>query len=95
VHIAVVIFGFLVASLLGSAFHLWKGGGPGRLILYIVLGWIGFWAGHLISSQMGWTFLSIGPLRTGTAVPGCILFLFAGHWLSLENSADSENKKAS
>lgn len=92
-HVPAVLFGFLIASLLGSAFHLWRGGGPGKLLLDIVLSWIGFWGGHAISNQMGWTFLSLGPLRIGTAIPGSLILVFLGNWLSLENTDNQKNKK--
>ncbi|MEJ5313868.1 MULTISPECIES: hypothetical protein [Anaerolinea] len=78
-----LLFGFLFATLIGAAFHLWKDGGFGRLILYLVLAWIGFWAGHLLAVSLGWHFLSVGPLRFGMAVLGALLFLGTGHWLSL------------
>ncbi|MDR3574739.1 MAG: hypothetical protein P4L50_12810 [Anaerolineaceae bacterium] len=77
------IFGILVATLLGSAFHLWRGGGLGRLILYIIFSWIGFWAGHGIGDQIGITFWTIGPLRLGMAIIGSLIALGIGYWLSL------------
>ena len=89
-HIAAVIFGILIASLLGAAFHLFRGGGPGKLASYIVLSCIGFWFGHFASNQMGWTFLSIGPIRAGTAILGSIVFLIIGYWLSLESSESAK-----
>jgi len=56
------LFGVLVSTLMGAVFHLWKDGGLGRLLIYVILAWIGFWAGHILGVSMGWTFLSIGPL---------------------------------
>ncbi|BAJ63503.1 MULTISPECIES: hypothetical protein [Anaerolinea] len=78
-----LLFGFLVATLMGAAFHLWKNGGLGRLILYLLLAWIGFWTGHIVANALGWHFLSVGPLRFGMAVLSALLFLGVGHWLSL------------
>lgn len=78
-----LLFGFLVATLMGAAFHLWKNGGLGRLILYLLLAWIGFWTGHIVANALGWRFLSVGPLRFGVAVLSALLFLGVGHWLSL------------
>jgi hypothetical protein len=78
-----LIFGLLISTLIGSAFHLWRGGGLGRLILYILLSWFGFWAGHLLGDQVGWTFWSIGPLRLGMACLGSLICLGFGYWLSL------------
>lgn len=78
-----ILFGFLVSTFLGAAFHLWKNGGLGRLFLYLVLAWLGFWAGHLLGVILGWTFLSIGPLRFGAALAGGLLFIGVGYWFSL------------
>ncbi len=81
--IPALLIGMLIATLTGAAFHLWRGGGFWRLALYIVLGWIGFWAGHLIGQRLGWTFASLGPLRLGMAILTSLVFLLVGHWLSL------------
>ena len=81
--IPALLIGMLIATLYGAAFHLWRGGGFGRLILYILLGWIGFWAGHLIGTRLGWSFASLGPLRLGMATVTSAVFLLVGHWLSL------------
>lgn len=78
-----IIIGIVISSLYGVAFHLWRGGGLGRLILYIVLAWIGFWIGHIIGNSQDWTFVSLGPLRLGTATLGAIITLGFGYWLSL------------
>jgi hypothetical protein len=77
------LFGFLVSTLLGAVFHLWKDGGFGRLVLYILLAWVGFWIGHFLGNRWQLTFASIGPLRLGMALLGGVLTLLGGHWLSL------------
>jgi hypothetical protein len=63
--------------------HLWRGGSPWRLILYIVLSCAGFWIGHFLAGLLGWTFWSIGPLHTGLASLLSLLVLGLGYWLSL------------
>ncbi|MFC1996560.1 hypothetical protein ACFLXI_02995 [Chloroflexota bacterium] len=78
-----IIIGIVISSLYGVAFHLWRGGGLGRLFIYIILAWIGFWAGHIIGNNMEWYFLSLGPLRLGTATLGAAFALGIGYWLSL------------
>jgi hypothetical protein len=78
-----VIFGTLIAALLGFVFHLWKGGGLGRMVLYLLLSLIGFWAGHLLGAALNWTFANIGPLHLGTAILGSLAVLGIGYWLSL------------
>jgi hypothetical protein len=81
--IPAVFFGVLVSTCIGAGFHLIKGGGIGRLALYILLAWVGFWAGHFLGQFLDWTFLSVGPLCFGMALAGCFLVLLVGYWLSL------------
>lgn len=81
--IPAIFFGVLVSTFVGAAFHLIKNGGLGRLVLYILLSWIGFWAGHILGQFLNWTFFSVGPLRFGMALVGCFLVLMVGYWLSL------------
>ncbi len=78
-----LLLGFIVSTLLGALFHIWRGGGAGSLLLYLLLGWIGFWAGHFIASQMGWDFDRLGQLHLGTATLTSAVFLLVGYWLSL------------
>jgi hypothetical protein len=80
-----LVFGFMVSTLMGAGFHLWKDGGIGRLVLYLILAWVGFWAGHLLGSRFNLDFASIGPLHFGVAIVMAALALFAGYWLSLIN----------
>ena len=77
------LFGLLISTLYGAVFHLARGGGAGRMILYLVLGWVGFWSGHYLGDYFGWTFGSLGPLRFGAATLGSALALMVGYWLSL------------
>jgi uncharacterized membrane protein YfcA len=78
-----LLFGILISTLYGAAFHLWKGGSLWRLALYLILGWVGFWLGQLLATQLGWNFGSVGQLHLGLATLFSAVFLFAGHWLSL------------
>lgn len=78
-----ILIGIIISSLYGVVFHLWRGGGIGRLIFYIILAWIGFWIGHIVGNYFELTILSLGPLRLGTATLGTIITLGFGYWLSL------------
>ena len=78
-----IFIGFVISSLYGTVFHLWRGEGLGRLILYIILAWIGFWLGHLAGNALDITLGSLGPLRLGAATLGAALALGVGYWLSL------------
>ncbi len=82
-HFPAILFGTLVAGLIGAAFHLWKDGGLGRLLLDLLLALCGFWAGHILGSQIGLAFWTFGPLYLGAGILGCVIFLGVGYWLSL------------
>jgi hypothetical protein len=78
-----ILFGIILSTFYGSVFHLWRGGGIGRLVLFLVFGWIGFWVGHGVGSHFGFTFDLVGPLNLGMASLGSLVFLLFGYWLSL------------
>ena len=77
-----LIYSFLLASLLGSAFHFWKGGGGGKLLMFLILSWAGFYLGHLIGASMEFEFMMIGPMNGGFGVLGSILLLLLGNFVS-------------
>jgi hypothetical protein len=76
-----LIFGGLVASLYGAIFHLIRGGGLGKLILYILLSWAGFFLGQFIAERTGLEFINIGALNLGIASITSILFMIIGYWI--------------
>lgn len=76
------LFGMLIATVYGSAFHLFRGGGFGRLILDIIFSWVGFWCGHFLASRADWIFWSIGPLNLGMATVGSIIGIILGYWIT-------------
>jgi hypothetical protein len=78
-----LLLGLILSTLYGALFHFWRGGGAGRLLLYLILSWAGFWAGHLTASYFGLTFDKLGELHIGMATAGSVLFLGVGYWLSL------------
>jgi len=75
--------GLVIALLIGALFHIWLDGGGGRLILYLILSLVGFFAGDLAGILLNWSFLPLGPLDLGMAIAGSLVFLGVGHWLSL------------
>ncbi len=77
-----IIFGVVLSSAYGAAFHFWKGGSLKRLFLYILLAWLGFWGGHFVGGQLKMDFAAVGPLNAGAATLGSAVFLFVGEWLS-------------
>ncbi len=77
-----ILFGIVLSTLYGTAFHFWKGGSLNRLVLYVILSWLGFWIGHIVGGALGWTFAAAGPVNAGMATFGSAIFLFVGEWLS-------------
>jgi len=78
-----LLFGILVSTLMGAALHLLAGGSLWRLGAFILVAWVGFWAGHVLGGNLGWTFLGVGPLNLGAALLGGLVALLIGYWLSL------------
>ncbi|HTX91755.1 MAG TPA: hypothetical protein VMC09_11140 [Anaerolineales bacterium] len=76
-----ILFGIVLSTLYGTAFHFWKGGPINRLILFILLAWLGFWTGHIVGAVLHWSFANIGPINGGMATLGSAAFLFVGEWL--------------
>jgi hypothetical protein len=77
-----IVFGFVLSTVYGTAFHFWKGGSLNRLFLYVILSWLGFWIGHLVGGAIHWSFAAAGPINAGMATLGSAVFLFVGEWLS-------------
>lgn len=77
-----LLFALIVALLYGALYHLVRGGGFLRLLLYLGLSILGFTAGHLIGLWRGWFLLPLGSLNLGLSSIGSILVLLIGDWLS-------------
>ena len=75
--------GLIIALLVGALFHLFLGGGLGRLFLYLILSLIGFAAGQFIGSWRNWILFPIGTLNLGMEIIGSLVFLVVGYWFSL------------
>lgn len=77
-----ILFAFLIASLYAALYHLIRGGGPGRLILFLLFGWIGFVLGHLVGIWQEWILLPMGQLNIGMSTIGSLVLLVVGDWIS-------------
>ncbi len=77
-----LLIGLILSTLLGAAFHLWRGGDLLKLIYFILLGWLGFWIGQYLAARFGLTFFNLGALNLGAAISVSLVFLFIGQWLS-------------
>ncbi len=74
-----IVFGIALSTFYGAAFHFWRGGDRNRLFLYLGLSWAGFWLGHFLGVNMGWSFGQVGPLYLGMATLGSALALFGAY----------------
>jgi hypothetical protein len=88
-----ILLGIILSTLYGSGFHLWRGGNLGRLILYMILGWAGFWIGQALATSLGWNFLSLGPLHLGMATLLSFIFLGLGYWLGKIDRSSREQPR--
>jgi hypothetical protein len=77
-----LLLGFVLSTLLGAGFHAVRGGGGGKLLLDLVVGWLGFWLGQYAAARLGITIGSLGSLNLAVAIPVGLVFLFVGNWLS-------------
>lgn len=77
------VLGFIIASIIGCAFHFWHGGSLKWLIFFNLLAWIGFWLGHFLGKLVGLQFIPLGPINFGPALISTIIVLFLGFWLSM------------
>ena len=77
-----LLFALLIALIYGALYHLIRGGGLWRLLLYLGLGILGFVVGHLIGLWRGWVFIPLGSINLGLSSVGSIVFLILGDWLS-------------
>jgi hypothetical protein len=77
-----ILFALLIALLYGALYHLIRGGGFWRLLLYLGLSLFGFVMGHLIGLWRGWVWIPLGSINLGLSTLGSILTLFFGDWLS-------------
>jgi hypothetical protein len=74
--------GLICSLLIGALFHLWRDGGPGKLLLYFALSIAGFAVGQWVGNEIGLSLFLTGPLNLGMAALGSIVFLLLGNWLS-------------
>ena len=82
-NLPILLLGFVISTLYGALFHFWKGGSIYKLVLLLVLAWVGFWVGQIVGGYFDLSFWRIGILNTGMATLGSAVFLFVGYWLSL------------
>ena len=77
-----IYLGLLIASLLGAAFHLLRGGTLARLLMYISTAWVAFFVGHWISTWLHWELGRVGSLNLFPAVLATLIGLVAASILA-------------
>ena len=80
------IFGFILATLFGAAFHIFVGGDARRLALFLLAGWVGFGLGHLVGVIFSINVFNIGTLHIATAVLGAVMALVSAHVLTTDKN---------
>ncbi len=83
-----LLLAFLVASLYGTLYHLWRGGGPKRIFFFLLLAWMGFFSGHFLAVWKGWVIYQVGSLYLGFGSLGALIFLIIGDWLGKLDAKD-------
>ncbi len=83
------LLGSVIAAFYGALFHFIRGGNLGRLLLFLFVGEISFWFGHLAADIIGFTFLSLGALRLGMASIVTLVALVGAEWLSAVDTGES------
>jgi hypothetical protein len=84
-NIPVLVFGSMIAVLIGSVVHLIAGGKLIRLIFCMLFAWLGFWIGNFTSTRFGINILRFGQIDYGSSIIFSIIFSIFGFWLSGEN----------
>ncbi len=76
------VFGFLIATLYASSFHVISGGDVRRLALFFLASWIGFALGHITGDLLDVELLDIGPLNMLNATVGAFVALVVARILT-------------
>ncbi len=77
-----ILFSLLIALLYGALYHLIRGGGFWRLVLYCFLSILGFALGYLVGLWFSWVWIPFGTINLGVCTVGSFLILLLGDWLT-------------
>ncbi len=77
-----VVFGFIMATLYGAAFHLVSGGNARRLALYLLAGWLGFALGQIFGNAFAVTLFRVGQINLFAATFGALMALLFTRFLT-------------
>ncbi len=76
-----IVLGFLLATIYGAAFHLFVGGPPRRIILYVIASWVGFTIGHIVGDLLSIDLLKLGAVHLLSASVGAWIALILSWFL--------------
>jgi uncharacterized membrane protein YeaQ/YmgE (transglycosylase-associated protein family) len=76
-----IVLGFLLATIYGAAFHLFVGGPPRRIILYVIASWVGFTIGHIVGDLLSFDILKLGAVHLLSASVGAWIALILSWFL--------------
>jgi hypothetical protein len=78
-----LILSIVMASACAALFNIWQGGSARDLLLYLIVGWLGFGVGELAGDFFGLDMLMIGQIHVVEGISFCLLFLLLAKWLKL------------
>lgn len=81
------LFALALATLFGALFHLVRGGGAMRLLLYLACSWAGFAVGQAVAPLIGLDLPGVGPLHVVEAASFALLFMVGATVLVLKEPA--------
>ena len=76
-----IVLGFLLATIYGAAFHLFVGGPPRRIIIYVIASWVGFTIGHIVGDLLGIDLLKLGAVHLLSASVGAWIAIILSWFL--------------
>jgi|Deesub1362A_J573_1020465.scaffolds.fasta_scaffold05372_4 hypothetical protein len=76
------LYGLIIASICGFAFHFIRGGGLSRLLLYLATAWLSFFTGHFVGEWLNWRLARFGPLNLFPAVLAAIIGMLLASFLA-------------
>lgn len=88
-----LVLGFILATLFGAGFHLVVGGEARRLALFLLVGWIGFAAGHFVGIIAPVNLFAVGALRAGSGGIGAFIALVVTYLLSINRGRSRARKR--
>jgi len=78
------LFAFIIATMLGLGFHVLMRGDARRLVLFVVMSWLGFLLGQYVGTLLETDLLTVGMLHLLPATMSSLALMFFAHFLTAE-----------